>query len=107
MGTQMCLGPPCHIILKLIFLKIKKNLKKFITRKLFVGEPFSFHQEVSNYLKQFPYQFQPQTQTCLGPPRHIVLKLIFLKIKKTLKNSSLGNYWSESILALTRRCRII
>ena len=38
---------------------------------------------------------------------HFVLKLIFPEYKKTLKYSLLRNYWYESILVFTRRCRII
>ena len=38
----------------------KKNFKKFITWKLLVQERSSPHQKVQNYLKYFPYQFQPR-----------------------------------------------
>ena len=40
-------------------------------------------------------------------PFHFVLKLLFPENKKNLNNSRYGNYWSESILVFTRRCRII
>ena len=85
-----------HFVLKLIFPEYKKT-KKFITQKVLVQEPSSFHQKVYNYLKQLPHKFQPKTHTYPGsplpgpprpgPPRHFVLKLIFPKIKKALKNS--------------------
>ena len=35
-----------RFVFKLIFPKYKKNFKKFMTRKLFVREPFSFYQKV-------------------------------------------------------------